>query len=256
MDLGSSSGFDIESAEVFTDDETGIKYYIIPEHAVLFRGDSNPRIGNTIEFDDSNPVFFGFNQENVFENYGVAFTFTTKEDLKLIAIDQNQDTPFYTNMPQEYKKILNENYGYPEKGGKRDSDSGPDKQLSLYIRDNYQIFDGYASKIMNAQGNLKFHSEALICFPKSKLSVGQRMDIGDSPLEKKYHEWRDRANRPEEKKRQRSNDEEDSSVAKRMMFDDEFDGGKRKRKTTRSKKGRKSKKTIKRKSSRKIKRNK
>lgn len=85
MDLGSSSGlglgFDIESAEVFTDDETGIKYYLIPRDAVLFRGDSNPRIGETIEFDDSNPVFFGFNQENVFENYGVAFTFTTKEDL-------------------------------------------------------------------------------------------------------------------------------------------------------------------------------
>ena len=256
MDLGSSSGFDIESAEVFTDDETGIKYYLIPEHAVLFRGDSNPRIGNTIEFDDSNPVFFGFNQENVFENYGVAFTFTTKEDLKLIAIDQNQDTPFYTNMPQEYKTILNENYGYPEKNGIRDSDSGPDKQLSLYIRDNYQKFDGYASKIMNAPGNLKFHSEALICLPKTKLSVGQRMEIGDSPLKRKYDEWRDRANRPEEKKRQRSSEPETMPETKRRMMFDEFDGGKRKRRTTRSKKSRKTKKTIRRKSSRKTKRNK
>jgi hypothetical protein len=262
MDLVSISGlgFDIESAEVLTDDETGIKYYRIPRDAVLFRGDSNPRIGNTIEFDDSTPVFFGFNRDNVFENYGVAFIFETKEELNLIAIDQNQDTPFYANMPQEYKTILNENYGYPEKNGIRDSVSRKDKDLSLYIRENYKNFDGYASKMMNASGNLKFHSEAMICFPKTKLSVGERMDIGDSPLKRKYDEWRDRANRPEEKKRQRSNDEEDSFPAKRrMMFDDddEFDGGKRKkRRTTRSKKGRKSKKTIKRKSARKTKRTK
>jgi hypothetical protein len=248
MDLVSISGlgFDIESAEVLRDDETGIKYYRIPRDAVLFRGDSNPRIGKTIEFDDSTPVFFGFNRDNVFENYGVPFIFETKEELNLIAIDQNQDTPFYANMPQEYKIILNENYGYPEKNGIRDSVSSKDKNLSLYIRENYKNFDGYASKMMNASGNIKFHSEAMICFPKTKLSVGERMDIGDSPLKRKYDEWRDRANRPEEKKRQRSIDEEDSSPAKRRMNFD-FDGGKRKRRIMKSKKGRKSKKTIRRK---------
>ena len=69
-----------------TDKKTGIIYYSLPIGTVLYRGDSDPKLGNKMTL-ENRITFFGFDQGNVEENYGVAYKFTTNNELKLVALD-------------------------------------------------------------------------------------------------------------------------------------------------------------------------
>jgi len=195
MELG--SGFDIENAPIYN--ENGINFYLIPTGTMLFRSDSDPRIGDKMVL--TRPYdFFGFSQESVEGIYGVAYKFTTKRDLKMIALDNNMDTYFYKNIPVVYKKILDENYGYTN-NNIRFSDPDKDDQLSNYIYREYDgIFDGYACKQMRLSlldPTRTFHSEAMICDKTHiKLDGGFRATQDPAFIDSAVDAWYDRKNRP------------------------------------------------------------
>jgi hypothetical protein len=151
-------------------DRQGFGVYKIPRGATLFRGDSAPHI-----YDEGfmglqdRPTFFGLDKENVEENYGIAYKFVTLVDLNLVALDKNQGTSFYDSLPDEYKQILDENYGY--KTGIRDSVSEKDKHILEYICENG--YDGYACGAMSTTMGGTFHAEVALCEPASKLYGGE-----------------------------------------------------------------------------------
>lgn len=151
--------------ELKTDDEK-IKYYLIPKGAVLYRADSeNTR--KTMALHDQ-ITFFGFDQENVEENYGITYKFKTKKHLKLLAIDKNNSTEFLDIIKKsndEVVTILNKNYGYTT--GFRDSDAKKDNILSEFICKHFPDYDGYACDEMPTQtGHL--HAEVMLCSPTNK----------------------------------------------------------------------------------------
>ena len=151
-------------------DGQGIVFYRVPQGTTLFRGDSDPNIYDKKVMRLQNmPTFFGVDQENVEENYGIAYKFNTLVELNLIALDNNQATVFYNYLPSEYKQILDYNYGY--KTGIRDSVSEQDKRVLAYICDNG--YDGYACGPMSTTMGGTFHAEAALCKPADKLSGGQ-----------------------------------------------------------------------------------
>jgi hypothetical protein len=227
-------------------DEQGIKYYFIPAGTTLFRGESDPYVESPMRL-DNRITFFGFDQDNVEENYGIAYRFVTKEDIKLIALDKNQDTVFYTSIPLMYKRILDVNYGY--KTGYRNSVSEKDKEISLYICENTE-YDGYACDSMPSYLGGTFHSEAMICLPNNKLSGGEQV-TDDTSAERLKQEWRARRAVVKTKQRKSLLGESASSIKPLFDYDDEdkenfkpmslFGGRKRKTKKRRQTKRRQTK---------------
>ena len=177
-------------------DEDGINYYEIPKGFVLYRGDSNPKYKEKMVFSpEDKEKFFGFDQETTEGEYGITFEFKTKMQLKLLALDKNNTDEFLglvesrTDKGFDYNKlldILNNNYGYVT--GTRDSVSEKDNYLSRFISVKLKEFDGYACVKMKKQGGGIFHAEAMICNPKDKLTIGERVTEGD--LEDYYYKWR------------------------------------------------------------------
>jgi hypothetical protein len=151
-------------------DGQGIVFYRIPRGTTLFRGDSDEYLyKEQIMRLQNQPTFFGVEQENVEENYGIAYEFVTLVELNLIALDKNQGTIFYKLLPAEYKRILDTNYGY--QSGIRYSVSEQDKRILAYICDNG--YDGYACGTMPTTMGGTFHSEVALCSPADKLSGGE-----------------------------------------------------------------------------------
>jgi hypothetical protein len=151
-------------------DGQGIVFYRIPRGTTLFRGDSDEYLyKEQIMRLQNQPTFFGLEQENVEENYGIAYEFVTLVELNLIALDKNQGTAFYNFLPAEYKRILDVNYGY--QSGIRYSVSEQDKRILAYICDNG--YDGYACDAMLTTMGGTFHSEVALCKPADKLSGGE-----------------------------------------------------------------------------------
>jgi hypothetical protein len=150
-------------------DGQGIVFYKVPQGTTLFRGDSDKYLyqQQVMRLQDR-PTFFGLDQENVEENYGIAYKFITLVELNLIALDNNKGRPFYDTLPIKYKQILDVNYGY--KTGTRDSESEMDKQLLEYLCENG--YDGYACGPMPTSTGV-FHAEVVLCKPADKLSGGQ-----------------------------------------------------------------------------------
>jgi hypothetical protein len=227
-----------------TDPQTGIKYYMLPVDSILYRGDSTR---GPMDLDDR-PTFFGFDQVNVEENYGVAYRFTTKVELKLIALDKNQNTPFYNDLEPSLKRIMDVNYGY--RTGIRDSVSDKDKQISAYICDTFPEYDGYACNTMPTEFGGSFHSEAMICLPISKLMGGELVTDPDKKrrLEDEAASRRASSFNVKQKKQRPSfrgsnlfGDDDEEETMSRSLF-----GGKKTKKSRKSRKSKKSKKSKKR----------
>ena len=179
-------------------DRQGFGVYKIPRGATLFRGDSDPHIYDEgfMRLQDR-PTFFGLDKENVEDNYGIAYKFVTLVELNLVALDKNQGTPFYDSLPDNYKQILDENYGY--KTGIRDSVSEKDKQILEYICENG--YDGYACGAMSTTMGGTFHAEVALCEPASKLYGGECVtDPGTA--DQKIYELKIRRGAPVKAKRQ------------------------------------------------------
>ena len=179
-------------------DGQGFEVYKIPRGATLFRGDSDPHIYDEgfMRLQDR-PTFFGLDKENVEDNYGIAYKFVTLVELNLVALDKNQGTPFYDSLPDNYKQILDENYGY--KTGIRDSVSEKDKQILEYICENG--YDGYACGAMSTTMGGTFHAEVALCEPASKLYGGECVtDPGTA--DQKIYELKMRRGAPVKAKRQ------------------------------------------------------
>ena len=150
-------------------DHEKIKYYLIPKGTTLYRADSE-NTGKTIKLRDQ-ITFFGFDQENVEDNYGITYEFKTKKHLKLLAIDKNNSKEFLDIIKKSNKHdveiitILNKNYGYTT--GFRDSDAKKDNILSEFICKHFPDYDGYACDEMPTQtGHL--HAEVMLCSPANK----------------------------------------------------------------------------------------
>jgi hypothetical protein len=182
--------------EYLRTDRDGIKYYELPKGFVLYRGDSDPKYKGIMVFEQEDTQrFFGFNQETTEEEYGITFEFKAKRQLNLLALDKNNTDKFLelvesrTDKDFDYYElldILNKNYGY--KTGTRDSVSKQDNILSSFIRIKLPEFDGYACDMMKKQEGGFFHAEAMICYPKDKLTEGKRVTKGN--LNKYYDEWK------------------------------------------------------------------
>lgn len=236
-----------------SDQETGINYYLLPVDTVLYRGDSSPNTRNPMEL-DNRLTFFGFDQENVEENYGVAYRFTTQVVLKLIALDKNQNTPFYNDLEPGLKKIMDVNYGY--RTGTRDSVSEKDKQISAYICNTFPEYDGYACNTMPTEFGGSFHSEAMICLPRSKLTGGElvtepdkKRRLEDDAASRRASSFAMKKQRPSRSRFTGSNlfgDDDEEYTMSRSLF-----GGKKSRKGRKSIKTKKSRKTKKRRKSKK-----
>jgi len=216
-------------------DSRGIFYYELPEGFVLYRGDSDPRYGLIMEFDDiDTEKFFGFDQETTEGQYGVTFKFETLQPLKLLALDKNNTDEFLGLIREktdnsEILDILNNNYGY--KTGTRDSVSVKDKKLCSFICSKLNDFDGYACDMMpkpKIEGG-DFHAEAMICNPIDKLTIGIRITPPEK-LKMHYDEWKIRKlgkemeeQRVADKKRRSSRffNEDDTSISpvKKSIFD-------------------------------------
>jgi len=179
-------------------DGQGIIFYRIPRGTTLFRGDSDEYLyKEQIMRLQNQPTFFGVEQENVEENYGIAYEFVTLVELNLIALDKNQGTAFYNLLPAEYKRILDTNYGY--KTGTRDSVSEEDKKILAYICENG--YDGYACGTMPTTMGGTFHSEVALCSPADKLSGGECV-TDPATAKHKIYELKMRRFAPVKQKRQ------------------------------------------------------
>jgi len=143
----------------YTDPNSGIIYYQIPENTILYRGDSNPQF-NPNQLSNI-PLFFGLNNEDV-EQYGVVYRYKTIVPLQLLALD-GPNSVFFDNVPENIQTILNEQYGFNDYERRRNSDNIKDKLLVTYICENG--FSGYANDRMNHNdpGRGDFHKEIVIC---------------------------------------------------------------------------------------------
>jgi hypothetical protein len=134
-------------------DSNGNDMYILHEGAELYRADDNKDF-------EKKPRFFGLTSSDV-QSYGkIIYKFIVKRQLKLLALDKNFK-PFYSESNKEVQKILIDNYGYYSK--KRDSISVKDNILVDYICSNG--YDGYAIDYMEKKDMLdgKFPREIVIC---------------------------------------------------------------------------------------------
>lgn len=152
-------------------DSFGNPIYIIQKGTMLYRGESSINESTYKLPRSAYPVFFGFVKDDIEKNYGITYQFTTKKDIRCIAIDLlNTRSPFYVNAPQLIKHILTENYGLAEnidsKSKFRLSESDKDKKLAKYVCDSG--YDGYAIPNMNTKFDT-FHAEIAICNASTKL---------------------------------------------------------------------------------------
>jgi len=153
-------------------DSFGNPIYIIPKGTVLYRGESSIN-ESTYELPSSEyPVFFGFDKDDIEKNYGITYQFTTKKEIRCIAIDLlNTSSPFYVKSPQDIKDILMGNYGLVEnmdsKSKIRLSESDKDKTLAKYVCDSG--YDGYAIPNMNTKFST-FHAEIALCNASTKVN--------------------------------------------------------------------------------------
>ncbi len=253
--------------------EDGIRYYLIPKGTHLYRGDS-AYTGESMMLHDQ-ITFFGFDQENVEENYGITYEFVTKKQLKLLAVDKNNSTEFLDIIKQSNKyheiiTILNKNYGYTT--GFRDSDARKDNILSEFICEYFPDYDGYACDEMPTKtGHL--HQEAMLCSPANKFKGHGKRVTAPNKIQGLREKWEllqhgrqmeeQRKEAKEKNKRSRFvddrrnlfgfDDEEESSninlFSDRLKENDDYElpqgrklfGGKRKRKTKRKKRSKRRK---------------
>lgn len=235
------------------DRKHGLYYYVLPKNSTLYRG--NSAIIQDVMVLEDKQTFFGFSHENVEANYGITFEFRTNKRLKLIALDKNQNTPFYSSLDEEYKEILNLNYGYTHPGGERESVGVKDRKISSYICSDYSNdYDGYACNTMITAAGGTFHSEAMLCEPATNLFFIRRV-TSDEKSDELNQEYKARKAAPPKKRKHWEQDEVDDKPKKfqpSRFYDDEDEnkqnklaqhldlfGGKRiKRKTHRPKKQR------------------
>jgi hypothetical protein len=180
-------------------DSKGIVFYRIPKGTALFRGDSDEYLyNNGIMVLQNIPTFFGLDKENVENNYGITYEFVTEVELKLVALDQK--TEFYESLTDEYKQILDKNYGYNTENHIRDSVSKEDKKILDYICG--QGYDGYACGQMKTEIGGKFHAEVALCNPADKLSGGKCV-TDKKTAEIKFDELKNRNNEPKHEQKKR-----------------------------------------------------
>jgi hypothetical protein len=158
-------------------DKDGTPFYVIPVGSTLYRGDSSAYDdSNQYQLENTGPVFFGFDKDNIEKNYGITYQFNTKREMRCIAIDLlNADSSFYKKSHKNIKKILKENYGILSR--KRLSESVNDKKLVKYICEELKL-DGYATNSMETEFDT-FHAEIAIC------NIGNINPIGTLVTDKK-----------------------------------------------------------------------
>lgn len=208
-------------------EENGIKYYFVGPGATFYRAD-NPTSNNVVfntrqdnlderTFDSppSSPVktsntlpifpylFFSPSYDSVQANYGkTIFEIQNKENLKLIALDQDQqqlfellkdekpdlnDNEIANNIMNDkkidsnksIKKLLEQHFAYNPDGTKnknkcRNSVLEVDKFMAIYFSNGkFKDFDGYGSNFMECfnEKDDHFHSEFTIKYTRKKIDV-------------------------------------------------------------------------------------
>ena len=140
--------------------------YIIPQGMSLYRGESSINEPTYNLTESKFPIFFGFVKDDIEKNYGITYEFTTKQEIRCIAIDLlNESSPFYVNSSPKIKTILETNYGLLTK--KRLSENDNDKILANYVCD--LGYDGYAIQNMETEFDT-FHAEIALCEAYAKLN--------------------------------------------------------------------------------------
>jgi hypothetical protein len=140
--------------------------YVIPQGTPLYRGESSINEPTYNLTESKFPTFFGFVKDDIEKNYGITYEFTTKQEIRCIAIDLlNEGSPFYVNSSRKIKTILENNYGLLNK--ERVSESDNDKTLANYVCD--LGYDGYAIQNMDTKFDT-FHAEIALCNASIKLN--------------------------------------------------------------------------------------
>ena len=135
-----------------------INMYIIPAGTTLYRGDSNFTDITHPELLKGDYKFFTPDAEYA-DKYGIVFEFKTKNELRLVAMDDISEQ-FFTDAPKEIQDILEDNYGYSSH--KRDSVEEKDYKVSQYICK--QEYQGYAANTMESRGiDDALNAEVIIC---------------------------------------------------------------------------------------------
>ena len=161
------SNFDIDEAEIIK--KKGNKYYIIPEHTLIYRG------GNISDLRDN--AFFGFNVDHV-KQYGNVSEYKTNKQLKVLALmEMDTNSKFYKSAPENIKNALNEAYSYNKPERVRVSNPTDDYGVVNYLCD--EKYHGYAmhSNYKTDSGS-KFHAELVIC------NCTQHTDMINANIEK------------------------------------------------------------------------
>lgn len=173
-------------------DSFGNPIYIIPKGTMLYRGESSVNESTYQLPSSAYPVFFGFAKDDIERNYGITYQFTTKKEIRCIAMDLlNTSSPFYVKSPQRIKDILVENYGLGEnmdsKSKIRLSESDNDKKLAKYVC--HSGYDGYANPNMNTKFDT-FHAEIAICNASTRLNQpGSRVTSSEHADKLKMEHW-------------------------------------------------------------------
>ena len=140
--------------------------YVIPQGTPLYRGESSINEPTYNLTESKFPTFVGFVKDDIEKNYGITYEFTTKQEIRCIAIDLlNEGSPFYVNSSRKIKTILENNYGLLNK--ERVSESDNDKTLANYVCD--LGYDGYAIQNMDTKFDT-FHAEIALCNASIKLN--------------------------------------------------------------------------------------
>jgi hypothetical protein len=154
-------------------EENGMSYYILPQAQPLFKATKQPGI---LLLHPGQLSFFGVKNmslgyiEDYEEEYGVIFEFITTRVYKLLALDDpSTQHQLYASAPPLIQEILERNYGFET--GIRDSQSGPDRELSMYLCS--KGYDGYAIQNMRTDMGGIFHPEFMICDVSGIQYVGQ-----------------------------------------------------------------------------------
>ena len=166
----------------------GYTYYQIPKGEIFYRGDTGIYLSQGSL--PKSPSYFSNLRKRV-KPYGLVFTFRTKKELNLLALDlpvENND--FYERSPKNIKKILVQQFGFLS--GIRDTVHSKDYELLNYLCNELKI-DGYYNNEMNVGKDLpidfeddgindtdpsKFHSEMGLCnLPANIEFVNYREDL-------------------------------------------------------------------------------
>jgi len=144
-------------------EENGMSYYVLPPSLFLFKATKQP---GSLSLQPGQLSFFGVKNmspgyiEDYEEEYGVIFEFVTTREYKLLALDDHAtQEKLYEAAPPSIQDILERNYGFET--GVRDSQSDPDRELSMYLCK--QGYEGYAIQSMRTDMGGTFHPEFMIC---------------------------------------------------------------------------------------------